>query len=144
MSLFSLLCVHTCLVTFVFLLDFQANAWTNVITFYYNFSLHARHCSLLRRGRAGIVTAVCVSICLEDNLRTRWWMSTKLGRHGQGVTLHKWLNFGIIRFWMWIQDYFSTFLNTRESILWYSLAFCHAVMVDFLQVWHAGLCPVLG
>jgi len=30
---------------------------------------------------------ICLSVCEQDNSRTRLWMSTKHGRHGQGVTL---------------------------------------------------------
>jgi len=27
--------------------------------------------------------SMCTSVSTQDNSRTRWWMSTKLGRHGQ-------------------------------------------------------------
>jgi len=40
---------------------------------------------------------VCPSVCVQDNPRTSRRTSTKRRRRGQGVTLEKWLNFGLVR-----------------------------------------------
>jgi len=40
-----------------------------------------------------VCLCVCLSVCPQDNSRTREKMSTKLGKHGQGFTLQKCLNF---------------------------------------------------
>ena len=53
----------------------------------------------LRRSYA--ICAVCLSVCLsvilseQDNSQTHLRMSTKCGRHWQGVTLCNWLNFDV-------------------------------------------------
>jgi len=42
-----------------------------------------------------LVLSVWLSYCEQDSSRMRLWISTKHGRHGHGVTLQKWLNFGV-------------------------------------------------
>ena len=46
----------------------------------------------VRQQGGGIV--ILLSFCKQDNTRTQKRTSTKLGRHGQRVTLWKWLTFG--------------------------------------------------
>jgi len=54
--------------------------------------------------KAGLCDSCCLSVtrsvsrlsfCKQDNSQTRLCTSTKRGRHGQGATLYKWLNFGV-------------------------------------------------
>ena len=50
---------------------------------------------------------MCLSVCPQDNSRTRCWTSTKLGRHWQRVTLQKGLNLGVDLIPVLVQDHFS-------------------------------------
>ena len=37
----------------------------------------------------------CVCFCLRDNSPMHWWISAKLRRRGQGMTLKEWLDLGV-------------------------------------------------
>jgi len=69
-------------------------------------------------------------VCPQDNSRTWWWVSTKLGRHGRGWPSRSDQTLALIRFRMWI-----TFLNI--TIL--------CTISHFRQTWRDNLYqPVRG
>ena len=103
-------------------------------------------CAFLNGYGAGIViTCVCVCLCMcpsVRNLRTSWWMSTKLFRYASRNVLL----LVFIRFRVWIQDHFSTFLNfpffaCRVVKMWNSLP---VDIVDFssLSRFRRSLCKI--
>ena len=65
-----------------------------------------------------LCVSVSVSVCLcvfvqlsASTSWTWWWMSTKLGRHWQGMTLTSDQTLILIWFRMWIQGHFFIFLD---------------------------------
>jgi len=54
------------------------------------------HCQgRVMQSMMSVCLSVCHSVCERDNSWMHLRMSTKHGRHGQGVTVWKWLHFGV-------------------------------------------------